>query len=132
MLDSMIVMRSAKKLMRLSGCPGVRRFQKRGLGWGRDVKRIIVGPLAGYRPLSKLLGAVPAVYPAFSRLEIFPIQCMLICVRVVERLALPTSDHGVADSNSAGGQILPEINSASLHRPFHVHPSIVPICLKYC
>ena len=41
---------------------------------------------------------------SFSQLEIFPIQCMLICVRVAERLALPTSDH----SNPAGGQILPE------------------------
>ena len=29
-------------------------------------------------------------------------------VRVVERLALPTSDHGVAGSNPAGGEILPE------------------------
>ena len=29
-------------------------------------------------------------------------------VRVAERLALPTSDHGVAGSNSAGGEILPE------------------------
>ena len=29
-------------------------------------------------------------------------------VRVAERLALPTSDHGVACSNPAGGEILPE------------------------
>ena len=29
-------------------------------------------------------------------------------VRVAERLALPTSDHGVAGSNLAGGEILPE------------------------
>ena len=29
-------------------------------------------------------------------------------VRVAERLALPTPDHGVADSNPAGGEILPE------------------------
>ena len=27
---------------------------------------------------------------------------------MVERLALPTSDHGVAGSNPAGGEILPE------------------------
>ena len=40
---------------------------------------------------------------SFSQLEIFPIQCMLICVRVAERLAPPTSDDGVADSNPAGG-----------------------------
>ena len=29
-------------------------------------------------------------------------------VRVAERLALATSDHGVAGSNPAGGEILPE------------------------
>ena len=29
-------------------------------------------------------------------------------VRVAERLALPTSDHGVAGSNPAGGKFLPE------------------------
>ena len=29
-------------------------------------------------------------------------------VRVAELLALPTSDHGVAGSNPAGGEILPE------------------------
>ena len=29
-------------------------------------------------------------------------------VRVAERLALPTSDHGVAGLNPAGGEILPE------------------------
>ena len=29
-------------------------------------------------------------------------------VRVAERLAFPTSDHGVAGSNPAGGEILPE------------------------
>ena len=29
-------------------------------------------------------------------------------VRMAERLALPTSDHGVAGSNPAGGEILPE------------------------
>ena len=28
--------------------------------------------------------------------------------RVAERLALPTSDHGVAGSNPAGGEVLPE------------------------
>ena len=30
------------------------------------------------------------------------------CVYVAERLALPTSVHGVASSNPAGGEILPE------------------------
>ena len=33
---------------------------------------------------------------------------LLGSVRVVERLALPTSDHGVTGSNPAGGEILPE------------------------
>ena len=53
-------------------------------------------------------------------------------VRVAERLALPTSDHGVAGSNPAGGEILPDLNGASLYRAFHVHPSIVSKWLKYC
>ena len=37
--------------------------------------------------------------------------CVLIVhrsIRVAERLALPTSDHGVTGSNPAGGEILPE------------------------
>ena len=37
----------------------------------------------------------------------FPID-LYRSVRVAERLALPTSDHGVAGSNPAGGEILPE------------------------
>ena len=45
-------------------------------------------------------------------------------VRVAERLALPTSDHGVADSNPAGGEILPEpkrrfIAQSLSYSPFH-------------
>ena len=51
---------------------------------------------------------------------------------VAEQLALPTSDHGVAGLNPAGGEILPNLNGASLKRAFHVHPSIVSKCLKYC
>ena len=35
-------------------------------------------------------------------------NCRLRSVRVAERLALPTSVHGVAGSNPAGGEILPE------------------------
>ena len=35
------------------------------------------------------------------------------------------SDHGVAGSNPAEGEILPEPNDASLYSSFHVHPSIV-------
>ena len=50
-------------------------------------------------------------------------------VHVAERLALPTSDHGVAGSNPAGGEILPD---ASLHRAFHVHPPVISKWLKYC
>ena len=34
--------------------------------------------------------------------------CCIRSVRVAESLALPTSDHGVAGSNPAGGKILPE------------------------
>ena len=34
--------------------------------------------------------------------------CLIWSVRVAERLALPTSDHGVAGSNPAGREILPE------------------------
>ena len=45
-------------------------------------------------------------------------------VRVAERLALPTSDHGVAGSNPAGGEILPEpkgrfIAQSISYSPFH-------------
>ena len=65
---------------------------------------------------------------------------------MAERLALPTSDHGVAGSNPAGGEILPEpkrrFSAQSLsYSPFHrldmteillkgrktlTHPSIHP------
>ena len=43
---------------------------------------------------------------------------------MAERLALPTSDHGVAGSNPAGGEILPEpkrrfIAQSLLCSPFH-------------
>ena len=37
----------------------------------------------------------------------FP-RVFLLSVRVAERLALPTSDHGVAGSNPAGGEFIPE------------------------
>ena len=40
--------------------------------------------------------------------------------------AVSAPDHGVAGSNPAGGEILPQLNGASLHRAFHVHLSIVP------
>ena len=44
--------------------------------------------------------------------------------RVAERLALPTSDHGIAGSNPAGGEILPEpkrrfIAQSRSCSPFH-------------
>ena len=41
-------------------------------------------------------------------LEILHFLPLIRSVRVAERLALPTSDHGVAGSNPAGGEILPE------------------------
>ena len=67
-------------------------------------------------------------------------------VRVAERLALPTSDHGVAGSNPAGGEILPEpkrrfiaqiLSCSTFHRlemtdillkgrKTRTHPSIMP------
>ena len=45
-------------------------------------------------------------------------------VRVAERLALPTSVHGVAGSNPAGGEILPELKRHFIAQslscsPFH-------------
>ena len=45
-------------------------------------------------------------------------------VRVAEWLALPTSDHGVAGSNPAGGEILPELKRRFIAQslscsPFH-------------
>ena len=72
----------------------------------------------------------------------------VISVPYSERLALPTSDHGVAGSNPAGGEILPEpkrrfIAQSLSCSPSHrlemteillkgrktlTHPSIVPYC----
>ena len=53
---------------------------------------------------------------------------------MAERLALPTSDHGVAGSNPAGGEILPEpkrrfIAQSLLCSPFH-HLEKTEILLK--
>ena len=59
----------------------------------------------------------------FSLTEQFsPYKCR--SVRVAERLALPTSDHGVAGSNPTGGEILPEpkwrfIAQSLSYSPFH-------------
>ena len=73
---------------------------------------------------------------------------VLRSVRVAERLALPTSDHGVGGSNPAGGEILPEpkrrfIAQSLSCSPFHrlemteillkgrktlTHPSIQMFC----
>ena len=55
-------------------------------------------------------------------------------VRVAERLALPTSDHGVAGSNPARGEILPEpkrrfIAQSLSCSPFH-RLEITEILLK--
>ena len=55
-------------------------------------------------------------------------------VRVAERLALPTSDHGVADSNPAGDEILLEpkrrfITQSLSCSPFH-HLEMTEILLK--
>ena len=57
-------------------------------------------------------------------------------VHVAERLALPTSDHGVAGLKHAGGEILPEtkqrfIAQSLLCSPFH-HPRMIEILLEGC
>ena len=49
---------------------------------------------------------------------------------MAERLALPTSDHGVAGSNPAGGKILPEPNGVSCS-PSH-RLEMTEILLKGC
>ena len=55
---------------------------------------------------------------------------------MAERLALPTSDHGVMGSNPAGGEILPEpkwrfIAQSLSCSPFH-HLEMTEILLKGC
>ena len=55
-------------------------------------------------------------------------------VRVAERLALPTSDHGVVGSNPAGGEILSEpkrrfVAQSLSSSPFH-RPEMTEILLK--
>ena len=57
-------------------------------------------------------------------------------VRVAERLALPTSDHGVAGSNPAGGEVLPEPKQRLIAQslscsPFH-RLEMTEILLKGC
>ena len=60
----------------------------------------------------------------FFSVAIDPILFKLRSVRVAERLALPTSDHGVAGLNPAGGEILPEPKQCFIAQslscsPFH-------------
>ena len=67
-----------------------------------------------------------------SELALYPFTYW--SVRVAERLALPTSDHGVAGSNPAGGEILPEpkrrfIAQGLSYSPFH-RLEITEILLK--
>ena len=57
-------------------------------------------------------------------------------IRVAERLALPTSNHGVAGSNPAGGDILPEpkwrfVAQSLSYSPFH-RLEMTEILLKGC
>ena len=49
---------------------------------------------------------VQCVYIVYAKYQMASVKTR--SVRVAERLALPTSDHGVASSNPAGGEILPE------------------------
>ena len=51
--------------------------------------------------------------------------------RMAERLALPTSDRGSRVRIPLDASFGPNLNGASLHRAFNVHPSIVLIWLKY-
>ena len=51
--------------------------------------------------------------------------------RVAERLALPTSDRASRVRIPLDASFGPNLNGASLHRTFYVHPSIVLIWLKY-
>ena len=57
-------------------------------------------------------------------------------IRVAERLALPTSDHGVTGSNPAGGEIFPEPKQRFIAQslscsPFHCL-EMTEILLKGC
>ena len=63
-------------------------------------------------------------------------QVSLGSVRLAEGLALPTSDHMVAGSNPAGGEILPKPKRRFLAQslscsPFH-HLEMTEILLKGC
>ena len=53
----------------------------------------------------------------------YPLFDFLWSVRVAERLALSTSDHGVAGSNPAGGEILPEPKRRFIARSLSCSPS---------
>ena len=90
-----------------------------------------------------------------SEIRLFADDCVCYreikgSVRMAERLALPTSDHGVAGSNPAGGEILPEpkrrfiaqsLSCSPLHRlemteillkgrKTLTHPSIMKLRMK--
>ena len=92
----------------------------------------------------------PRVHFSFNYFTLNGGSLVFWSVRVAERLALPTSDHGVAGSNPAGGEILPEpkrrfIAQSLSWSPFHrleitemllkgrktlTHPSIIDIFLQ--
>ena len=65
--------------------------------------------------------------------EVWSLKCEIWTVnwsdRVAERLALPTSDRGSRVRIPLDASFGPNLNSASLHRAFYVHPSIVLIWL---
>ena len=52
--------------------------------------------------------------------------------RVAERLELPTSDRGSRVRIPLDASFGANLNGASLHRAFYVHPSIVLLWLKFC
>ena len=107
-------------------------------------------------PYANNKGADQPVHPR-SLISTFVVCCqdrmvLLVCrsCRVAERLALPTSDHGVEGSNPAGGDIFPEpkrrfIAQSHSCSPFHrlemteillkgrktlTHPSILLVCIS--
>ena len=94
-------MRTAKTLFRLGGCPG---WSESSLGaqphcwFCHEMAHILTCSWAGFLESYHVSELRRIVFSwRYSR-----------SVRVAERLALPTSDHGVAGSNHAGGEILPE------------------------
>ena len=87
---------------------------------------------ANLNPRSKIFGSAPGPAKTQISLGIHPVWSVFgvrekkawVLSYLAEWLALPTSDHGVAGSNPAGGEILPEpkrhfIAQSLSYSPFH-------------